>query len=97
MSLSGGDKGRKRGRPHPPVTSPLEGEVGVAKRRREGGKAARSSRKLTPLPNPPPRPSRMFPTWTNHDGPNSGTPEFGGGGGPAPRAPAPSPPSPTRH
>src|SRR5260370_41381533 len=39
MSLSGGDKGRKRGRPHPPVTSPLEGEVGVAKRRREGGTA----------------------------------------------------------
>src|SRR5229473_2078138 len=58
MSLSGGDKGRKRGRPHPPVTSPLEGEVGVAKRRRELGKAARSSRKLTPLPNPPPQGGR---------------------------------------
>src|SRR6266852_1220860 len=58
MNPSGGDKGRKRGRPHPPVPSPLEGEVGVAKRRREGGKAARSSRKLTPLPNPPPQGGR---------------------------------------
>src|SRR5438128_1049164 len=33
----------------------------------------------TPLPTPPPRPSRMFPTWTNYEWSNSGTPEFGGG------------------
>ncbi len=32
----------------------------------------------TPLPIPPPRPSRMFPTWTNYEWPNSGTPEFDG-------------------
>ncbi len=56
------------------VTSPLEGEVG-AKRREGGGNFARG----TPLPIPPPRPSRMFPTWANHPLPNSGTPEFGRG------------------
>src|SRR6266571_2130200 len=56
------------------VTSPLEGEVGA--KRREGGQWNKQD---TPLPDPPPRPSRMFPTWTNHPLPNSGTPEFGRG------------------
>src|SRR6266581_3077844 len=56
------------------VTSPLEGEVGA--KRREGGQWNKQD---TPLPGPPPRPSRMFPTWTNHPLPNSGTPEFGRG------------------
>jgi 5-oxoprolinase (ATP-hydrolysing) len=56
------------------VTSPLEGEVGA--KRREGGELSKQD---TPLPIPPPRPSRMFPTWTDHPLPNSGTPEFGRG------------------
>jgi hypothetical protein len=38
------------------ITSPLEGEVGAAKLRREGGRFAR--REFTPLPNPPPQGGR---------------------------------------
>jgi A/G-specific adenine glycosylase len=60
MTLTGERKPRKRTRtsaPPTPITSPLEGEVGVAERRREGG-VARSDRKHTPLPSPPPQGGR---------------------------------------
>src|SRR2546423_8197011 len=61
MSLSGGTKRRKRRRvaaPHTPVTSPLVGEVGVAKRRREGGVLYRPGQEFTRLPDPPPQGGR---------------------------------------
>src|SRR6266581_3138009 len=48
----------------------------------------------TPLPIPPPRPSRMFPTWTNYEWPNSGTPEFGGGREPIAACSEENPPEP---
>src|SRR5256885_7980353 len=61
MSLPGGPKPGKPRRgaaPHPPVTSPLGGEVDVAKRRREGGVLYRPGQESTPLPDPPPQGGR---------------------------------------